>query len=129
MSQVRPGKLKLKGETGVRKTSKGGKKKEKRKEKEVVERIVKEQETSAEKGDQRDAERIEGAERGGETVRQRGETQFTTAELRFMMKQAERKESRVEKAASKTHRERIEEMNKDLASRTEHNEMAKVTPG
>ena len=59
----------------------------------------------------------------------RRDVEFTDAELSFMLNQAKREKQRVAKAAEKTYREKIEEMNQKLAKLTEINDIPKIGPG
>jgi protein FAM32A len=46
-----------------------------------------------------------------------------------MLSQAKREKDRVKKAAQKSHREKIEELNQKLANLSEHHDIPKVGPG
>lgn len=78
--------------------------------------------------DPREAEKEAAKALLADAVPRRG-TEFTDAELSFLVSQAKREQARVEKAAQKSYREKIEEMNKKLATMTEINDMPKVGPG
>eukprot|EP00698_Gefionella_okellyi_P005271 TRINITY_DN14806_c0_g1_i1.p1 TRINITY_DN14806_c0_g1~~TRINITY_DN14806_c0_g1_i1.p1 ORF type:complete len:124 (-),score=29.63 TRINITY_DN14806_c0_g1_i1:140-478(-) len=52
----------------------------------------------------------------------------TAAELAYAASQAKREKERIKKAAKTSHREKIAEFNKHLASLTEHNDIPKVDP-
>jgi len=53
----------------------------------------------------------------------------TAAELKFEEVQRKRQEEKVLKAATKSHKERVAELNKKLEDLTEHYDIPKVGPG
>ncbi|KAF9348005.1 hypothetical protein BGX34_002754 [Mortierella sp. NVP85] len=53
----------------------------------------------------------------------------TAAELKFEEVQRKRQEEKVLKAATKSHKERVAELNKKLEELTEHYDIPKVGPG
>ncbi|KAK9449214.1 uncharacterized protein V1518DRAFT_417420 [Limtongia smithiae] len=53
----------------------------------------------------------------------------TDAERKFEETQRKRMEQTLQKRASKSHREAVEEYNKYLSSLSEHNDMPKIGPG
>lgn len=55
--------------------------------------------------------------------------QKTAAQLQFEKKQKERKNTTIDKLAEKSHKQRVEDYNKYLASLSEHHDIPRVGPG
>ncbi|XP_018572814.1 protein FAM32A [Anoplophora glabripennis] len=96
---VAKGKLKLKGDSGV--------KKKKKKDKKILEQVTKTIETQ-------------------ETESPSKQTK-TKAELAFLQQQEKMKMKRILEKASQTHKERVEKFNQHLDSLTEHFDIPKVS--
>lgn len=111
-------KLKKSARPVEKKEKKKDKKKNKKKKKKEKKRAKTEEE---EKVDHQEEERKE-----LETVKA---PVMTAAELAFQEKRKQREIERLSKLADKSHRERIAEFNKHLASLTEHNDLPKIGPG
>ncbi|KAG7402332.1 hypothetical protein PHYBOEH_000040 [Phytophthora boehmeriae] len=109
MENVKRGKLKLKNSGGLKVASshkhKKSKKKSKRRAEEQSERVA------------------EGAEKKEELEM----TDLTPAQRRHAEHQKKREQEEIEKAASKTYRERIEDLNQYLGSLTEHHDVPRVS--
>lgn len=54
---------------------------------------------------------------------------MTASERAFLEKRKRQEEARLEKMASKTHRQKIAEFNASLAKLTEHNDIPRIGPG
>ncbi|KAJ3381818.1 hypothetical protein HDU92_005111 [Lobulomyces angularis] len=95
------GGLKLKGEGGGKIKKK---KKEKKKEKEE-------------------------SEKSNESKTGTSSTFRTASELKFLEVQKKRQQAKIEKTASKTHKERVAELNNYLSKLSEHHDIPRVGPG
>ncbi|KAJ3055992.1 hypothetical protein HK097_008481 [Rhizophlyctis rosea] len=110
------GSLKLKGgEDGVKK-----KKKKSKKDKEKLASAVSKTDSGAGSG------AGSGSEKSPATYQYR---QKTAAELKFEETQRKRQEAKVEKVATKSHKERVAEFNSYLENLSEHYDIPKVGPG
>ncbi|RJE20541.1 hypothetical protein PHISCL_07134 [Aspergillus sclerotialis] len=145
--RVGGGKLKLKGS----KVTDGRiekKKKKKSKEKKAAEEQDQDQSTSAEReheseqtpkheGEESGLVRREGGERegsDGQRERDSGDEGTvvvgkTEAERKYEEQRKRRLQDRLKREGVKTHKERVEELNKYLSRLTEHHDMPKIGPG
>lgn len=62
-------------------------------------------------------------------LRQAGGRQKTEAELRYEEARRKRLEEKIRKEGVKTHKEKVEELNKYLSGLSEHHDMPKIGPG
>jgi len=108
--EVPGGSLKLKGGPGIKK-----KKKKSKKDKEKLESYAK--------------DLIDEGSKSSEKIQPLRVVTKTEAELKFEEIQKKRLEEKVEKAALKSHKERVAELNRKLEEMTEHYDIPKVGPG
>ena len=119
------GKLKLKGGADVS----GVKKKKKKKqpteiiasEADVAKKIVADSAAAAQEG------APPSSEEGDPSSAPAGEDRRTEAEKRFEAHLAKYEEARLKKAATKSHRERVKEMNEKLSTLTEHHDLPRIS--
>jgi len=125
---VSTGALKLKGAGGVTK-----KKKSKKPKSEKIEQALdrtedsstKESSTKDDKPEQdEEAEALE-----PEKVEASSSARKTEAELRFEEQKRKRLEEKLKKDGSKTHKEKVEELNRYLSKLSEHHDMPRIGPG
>lgn len=119
------GKLKLKGGTdlpGVKK-----KKKKKQPTEILAAESNGEKETAAEGAAKEAARQSEGGSGSAAAPAPAAEDRRTEAEKRFEAHLAKFEDARLKKAAAKSHRERVKEMNEKLSTLTEHHDLPRIS--
>jgi len=121
------GKLKLKGA----KIKDGRVDKKKKKKKQQKDKPSKEPDASVEKtGDPRGSEdRETGDDEGGSGTEPAQIIGKTEAERRYEEIRKKRLDDRLKREGIKTHKERVEELNKYLSNLSEHHDMPRIGPG